>query len=108
MYTDCDRIIRLTIPAIRIAVARRLKKDYGMSQADIAMRLGIAQAAVSKYLHKRFSPSISKLASTLENDRTGMRMAAIVASTENFKAATARIDRFATSKFMVQMAQPLL
>ncbi|MDE1865632.1 MAG: hypothetical protein KGH94_03290 [Candidatus Micrarchaeota archaeon] len=38
------------IPAFRRAVAREMHSHYHMKQVDIARRLGITQAAVSKYL----------------------------------------------------------
>lgn len=38
------------IPAFRRAVAREMYTHYHLKQADIAKRLGITQAAVSKYI----------------------------------------------------------
>ncbi len=40
------------IPALRAMIARDLIEDYGMKQELVAERLGITQAAVSKYRHQ--------------------------------------------------------
>lgn len=40
------------IPALRAMVARELIEEYGMKQEQVAIRLGVTQAAVSKYQHQ--------------------------------------------------------
>lgn len=40
------------IPAVRAMVARQLIEDYGLKQELVAQRLGVTQAAVSKYVHQ--------------------------------------------------------
>ena len=60
MYLDCDRAMRIIVPAMRVAVAKRLS-EKGMSQVEIAKRLGVAQAAVSKYLNSDYSKKIAVL-----------------------------------------------
>jgi len=48
------------VPAMRVAVAKELS-ERGMSQAEIAKRLGVAQAAISKYLNSDYSKKIAAL-----------------------------------------------
>lgn len=40
------------IPALRAMIARQLIEDYGLKQEIVAKRLGVTQAAVSKYIHQ--------------------------------------------------------
>ncbi len=40
------------IPALRAMVARELIEEYGLKQEQVATRLGVTQAAVSKYRHQ--------------------------------------------------------
>lgn len=49
MRPPCEIVIREILPKIRAGVARRLSNE-DMSQSKIGERLGITQAAVSKYL----------------------------------------------------------
>ena len=57
---DCDRAMRIVVPAMRVAVAKKLS-ERGMSQVEIAKRLGVAQAAISKYLNSDYSKRIAAL-----------------------------------------------
>lgn len=44
---------RAFLPAFRSLLAGELVERYGLSQADVATRLGITQAAVSQYMHAK-------------------------------------------------------
>jgi predicted transcriptional regulator len=50
MPTNYEIAYSRIIPAFRRAVAREMHSRYHMKQVEIARRLGITQAAVSKYL----------------------------------------------------------
>ncbi len=50
MQTNYEIAYGRMVPAFRRAVAREMRVRYQMKQAEIARRLGITQAAVSKYL----------------------------------------------------------
>lgn len=50
MTTNYEIAYGRVIPAFRRAVAREMSSHYHMTQTEIARRLGITQAAVSKYL----------------------------------------------------------
>lgn len=58
MDNGYERATKEIIPAIRTLIARELKERYGMKETEIAQRLSVAQAAVSKYLHGRYSNRI--------------------------------------------------
>ena len=51
MIIPCEVASKSVIPALRAMVARELMEDHGMKQEVVAQRLGVTQAAVSKYRH---------------------------------------------------------
>ena len=51
MIIPCEVAAKSVIPALRAMVARELIEDYGLKQEIVAKRLGVTQAAVSKYIH---------------------------------------------------------
>jgi uncharacterized protein len=52
LIIPCEVATKSVIPALRAMIARELIEDYGMKQELVAERLGITQAAVSKYRHQ--------------------------------------------------------
>ncbi len=52
MIIPCEVASKSVIPALRAMIARELMEDYGMKQELVAERLGVTQAAVSKYRHQ--------------------------------------------------------
>jgi len=52
LIIPCEVASKSVIPALRAMVARELIDQYGMKQEQVALRLGITQAAVSKYQHQ--------------------------------------------------------
>jgi uncharacterized protein len=52
LIIPCEVASKSVIPALRAMIARELIEDYGMKQAIVAEKLGVTQAAVSKYLHQ--------------------------------------------------------
>ncbi len=62
MKSQCEVITKFILPAIRALVAIRLMEKYGMTQLEIAKRLGVSQPAISYYLRsKRGKVAIGKL-----------------------------------------------
>lgn len=54
------------IPAVRASIAKELTDKHGMKEEKIASALGVAQAAVSKYLSNKYSKRIADLESKLD------------------------------------------
>ena len=52
MIIPCEIASKSVIPALRAMVARELIEKYGLKQEQVAARLGVTQAAVSKYRHQ--------------------------------------------------------
>jgi len=62
MRPYCEVITKLIIPAIRALVATQLAQKYGMTQLEIAKKLGVTQPAISYYLRsKRGKLAIERL-----------------------------------------------
>jgi predicted transcriptional regulator len=49
MKIFCETVFVDVLPALRAAITKELLEKYGMSQEEIAKRLGITQPAVSQY-----------------------------------------------------------
>jgi len=52
LIIPCEIASKSVIPALRAMVARELIEQYGMKQEQVATKLGVTQAAVSKYRHQ--------------------------------------------------------
>jgi uncharacterized protein len=52
LIIPCEIASKSVVPALRAMVARELMEDYGLKQEQVAARLGVTQAAVSKYRHQ--------------------------------------------------------
>ena len=68
IHVDYEKADKEIIPAARLFIATVLKKRYNMTEQDIADRLGVAQAAVSKYLNGKSSARIAEIKETIMKD----------------------------------------
>ena len=59
MVNGYERAANEVVPAARIVIAKQLKSRYNMTESSIAGVLGVAQAAVSKYLNGKCSPTVA-------------------------------------------------
>ncbi|NHJ14823.1 MAG: hypothetical protein EAX95_14175 [Candidatus Thorarchaeota archaeon] len=65
MRPPCELVQREFLPLVRASLAKRMSQE-GISQIDIARKMNITQAAVSKYLRQPLEPSaLSKEAEVL-------------------------------------------
>lgn len=53
MKPPCEIVVKLILPALRSVMVKELVEKYGMTQMDVADKLGITQAAVSFYLSEK-------------------------------------------------------
>jgi predicted transcriptional regulator len=49
----CDTMARTLLPSMRAEMVYRLVRHQGISQSEIARRLGISRAAVSQYMSRK-------------------------------------------------------
>jgi predicted transcriptional regulator len=61
MSVLCEVVVKQLIPAVRIRAAKQLYNKHNFNQKEIASKLGITQAAVSKYLSGNYTEEIKKL-----------------------------------------------
>ncbi len=53
MKIPCELVVWYVLPTIRREVARELVNSHGMSQAEVARKFGVTDAAISQYLKKK-------------------------------------------------------
>ena len=61
MRVLCEVVVKQLVPAVRVRVAKELYEKHDFNQQEIASKLGITQAAVSKYLTGKYTQEIKKL-----------------------------------------------
>ncbi len=50
MKTPCETIVWSVVPIIRKEFSKNLIKNHGLNQKEVANKLGITEAAVSRYI----------------------------------------------------------
>ncbi|MBQ8179063.1 MAG: transcriptional regulator [Candidatus Methanomethylophilaceae archaeon] len=53
MKIPCELVVWYVLPMIRREVSKELVYTHGMSQAEVARRFGVTDAAISQYLKKK-------------------------------------------------------
>ncbi len=66
MIDNYEVASKAVIPAARLRIARELRSKFNLTESRIASILGVAQAAVSKYLNGEYSKSIDDLAKRID------------------------------------------
>lgn len=79
MMVPCEVIVRYYLPAIRYGVARELMERYGWTQTQVSEKLGITQAAVSKYGSGRLDRKAKRFAELAEVRETARMIAGRIA-----------------------------
>lgn len=100
---DCEKALKLTIPALRVAASESLSEKYGMSETDIAKRLGVAQAAVSKYLSRNYSDKIKRVVAIIKSRRLHKEIVKAVLADKSTKQVAELMDRIASEKRLVDL-----
>ncbi len=101
---DCEAASRLTIPAFRIAVARRLVLEHGFSQSRVAALLGVKQASVSNYLSSRQSARTERLASYLSSKGLEKRLVKMALSGSKKSDISAALEKEAADPVLARRA----
>lgn len=103
MFVSCEQAIKLTLPAVRIAVAEKLSIK-GVNQSDIAKILGVAQPAVNKYLKHRYSSKVETVKEFIKKKGFEKEITELALARNNKSDILKRIDRVATQNDVVELA----
>ncbi len=97
MIAPCESVSRAFLPALKVATARALFSSFNMSQVDIASRLGVTQAQVSKYISGRFSKEIGDLVNSKEVGSMGAELAGMIFESNDSNAVSKKTCSFCSS-----------
>lgn len=103
MDLNCERAMGLIIPAVRISVSKRLRKE-GMTQAEISRRLGIRQATVSKYLTGKYSSRLRAAERIVDSKGISANVAGLIAKGDSARQVSAAMDAIAFRKDVILAA----
>lgn len=99
---DCEAASKLIIPAFRVAVAKKLVMDYGISQSKAASLVGVRQASVSKYLKAGKSDRVSEMAQFIHTNGLEMGIVQMAASGYEKVSIIKAIERASSDPHLVR------
>jgi len=99
---DCERTSRLTVPAFRVAVARKLVNEYGLSQSRAAAIVGVRQASVSKYLSSSHSDAIGVTADYISSKSLDEKLVRMALSGTAKPVISAALEKAATDPYLLR------
>ena len=70
------------VPAVRLVIAMELRSRYNMTEERIASILGVAQAAVSKYLNGKSSQTVKDISGQIDRAKISRHIEAIAKGDE--------------------------
>lgn len=104
MNYECERAMKLTIPSVRIAVAKMLKKEHEWSETDIAKALGVAQPAVSKYMTGNYAPELNVIVDRIISDGLHAQIVGMILKKAGTERVNALIDKVSSDKRLLDLA----
>jgi len=75
----CETAIDYFFPALKASIARELLSEYSFNQTDVASKLGVTQAAVSKYLGGHYSAGIKNFEKNPQIRNAAKKMGFLIA-----------------------------
>lgn len=58
MRSYCEVYVRSVLPSVRLYLAEKLVRDYGLTQLEVSRMLGISQPLVNYVVNKRRKPKM--------------------------------------------------
>jgi predicted transcriptional regulator len=101
---DYEELIKLTIPAVRAAIAKNLKENHKMNEIEIAKELEVTQAAVSKYLSGNLSKNIRELVVFINKEKLEKDAVVAILNKKERRKIADIIDGIATNKVLIKRA----
>lgn len=99
---DCEAASRTIIPAFRVALARRLVRERGLSQSRAAALMGIRQASVSNYLSASGSTGTARLATYIYSKGLDQGLVRIALSGAGKSAISSALEKAAADPHLVR------
>lgn len=97
MNPKCISITKLVLPAIRASVADIMSNEYNYGQKEIALKLGVVQVSVSKYLNRKYSSEIGKIKGYIDERRLTANIARAIADGKTRDQVGSEIDELAAT-----------
>jgi len=101
---ECEKAMRFTIPAVRVAVSCVLRREHGMSETLIARRLGVAQAAVSKYLSGDYSKKVAGIVNVVVSQKIYTPIVKAILKNSRTEHVHVLVDRVASDTELTSFA----
>lgn len=83
MFVPCESLMKSILPAMRAAAIKELSEKYKLNQVEIAKRLGLTQAAVSKYLSGKYGRKIKEFEKNEKLQKLSREIASVVAKRDD-------------------------
>ncbi len=99
---DCEATSRLIVPAFRVAMARRLVNDYGLSQNRAALIIGVKQASVSKYLSSSQSDSLGMAADYISSHHLEEKLVKMALTGTQKASISSALEKAATDPYLLR------
>jgi predicted transcriptional regulator len=99
---DCEAASRLTVPAFRVAVARKLIREYGLSQNRVAALMGVRQASISKYLSSPRSDALGITAAYIASRGLEDRLVKMALSGIKKPTISAALEKAASDPYLLR------
>ncbi|MEM0074293.1 MAG: helix-turn-helix domain-containing protein [Candidatus Micrarchaeaceae archaeon] len=93
---ECESIIKIILPAVRVSVSKALIA-HGLTQTEVADKLGIVQAAVSKSVTGKHSKKIEKLSKYITNKGLADEIIKSILAGKQSSMISTKIDRLCES-----------
>ncbi len=94
MDPECRTLTNELIPGVRACLAQLMRSKYGMTQQEIANKLGIAQVAVSKYVNMKYSAAVAKAARKVSKSISDSDFTQEIIKSKSPDEANRKIERF--------------
>jgi predicted transcriptional regulator len=99
---ECEATSRLIVPAFRLAIARKLVKEYGLTQSRAAALMGVRQASISNYLSSPQADRLVKTANYITSKGLDSKLAKMALSGTGKTAVSAALEKAATDPYLLR------
>src|ERR1035438_882492 len=99
---DCEATSRLIVPAFRVAIAKKLIKNYGLTQTRAAALIGVRQASISNYLSSHQAEAIGRTANYIASKGLDEGIIKMALSGSGKAGISAALEKAATDPYLLR------